>query len=139
MTCWNSFQDLDPSKYRENRIAALKRLSDPYPHKWDVNISIPFLIEKYKDIEAGAHLESESLGAGLEFRRVRLLHVFLCFCLRHFATAFSLHALLQDCVNSGPCQEQKNLWRKADVLRSFCRWSSGAGHVPSSTSRGWRF
>lgn len=52
-------EDLDPSKYRENRIAALKRLSDPYPHKWEVNISIPALIEKYKDIEAGAHLESE--------------------------------------------------------------------------------
>ena len=58
-----TFQDLDPSKYRENRIAALKRLSDPYPHKWDVNISIPALIEKYKDIEAGTHLESEPLDS----------------------------------------------------------------------------
>lgn len=58
-----TFQDLDPSKYRENRIAALKRLSDPYPHKWDVNISISALIEKYKDIEAGAHLESEPLDS----------------------------------------------------------------------------
>ena len=40
-------------------MAALKKLKDPYPHKWDVTISIPYLIEKYKDIEAGTHLESE--------------------------------------------------------------------------------
>ena len=43
-------------------MAALKKLKDPYPNKWDVNISIPYLIEKYKDIEAGAHLDSEPLG-----------------------------------------------------------------------------
>ena len=29
-------KDLDPSKYRENRMAALKKLKDPYPHKWNV-------------------------------------------------------------------------------------------------------
>lgn len=55
-------EDLDPTKYRENRMAALKKLSDPYPHKWDVNISIPSLIEKYKDIESSTHLESELLA-----------------------------------------------------------------------------
>ena len=55
------WEDLDPTKYRENRIAALKKLADPYPHKWNVTISIPHLVEKYKDIEAGAHMESELL------------------------------------------------------------------------------
>ena len=55
-------EDLDPTKYRENRIAALKKLADPYPHKWDVTISIPHLVEKYKDIEAGVHMESELLA-----------------------------------------------------------------------------
>ncbi|CAE7202259.1 Kars1 [Symbiodinium sp. CCMP2456] len=54
-----NLEDLDPTKYRENRIAALKKLADPYPHKWNVTISIPHLVEKYKDIEAGAHMESE--------------------------------------------------------------------------------
>ena len=55
-------KDLDPTKYRENRIAALKKLADPYPHKWNVTISIPYLVEKYKDIESGVHMESELLG-----------------------------------------------------------------------------
>jgi len=43
-------EELDPSKYRENRIAAVKALKDPYPHKWPVDASIPGLIEQYKDL-----------------------------------------------------------------------------------------
>jgi len=43
-------EELDPTKYRENRIAALDKLKDPYPHKWNVDTSIPSLIEKYKDM-----------------------------------------------------------------------------------------
>jgi len=52
-------EELDPTKYRENRIAMVKKLKDPYPHKWDVTISIPGLIEKYKDIAEGSHLEDQ--------------------------------------------------------------------------------
>ena len=48
-------------------MAAMKKLKDPYPHKWDVSISIPYLIEKYKDIEAGTHLESEPLSSSAAF------------------------------------------------------------------------
>lgn len=54
-------EELDPTKYRENRIAQLKTLKDPYPHKWDVNISIPALIEKFKDLSSGEHLEGETV------------------------------------------------------------------------------
>jgi lysyl-tRNA synthetase class 2 len=51
-------EELDPTKYRENRIASLKQLKaggqEPYPHKWPVDTSIPSLIEKYKDMESEA-------------------------------------------------------------------------------------
>lgn len=57
-------EELDPSKYRENRIKALEAMADPYPHKWPVNRSIPTLVEEYKDIEAGAHIEGVEVVIG---------------------------------------------------------------------------
>eukprot|EP00747_Dinoflagellata_sp_TGD_P162929 gnl/TRDRNA2_/TRDRNA2_181096_c0_seq1.p2 gnl/TRDRNA2_/TRDRNA2_181096_c0~~gnl/TRDRNA2_/TRDRNA2_181096_c0_seq1.p2 ORF type:complete len:556 (-),score=165.44 gnl/TRDRNA2_/TRDRNA2_181096_c0_seq1:41-1708(-) len=50
-------EELDPTAYRENRIKTVKSLKDPYPHKWNVNMSIPALIEKYKSLAEGAHEE----------------------------------------------------------------------------------
>eukprot|EP00933_Yihiella_yeosuensis_P079394 TRINITY_DN9196_c0_g1_i1.p1 TRINITY_DN9196_c0_g1~~TRINITY_DN9196_c0_g1_i1.p1 ORF type:complete len:574 (-),score=176.14 TRINITY_DN9196_c0_g1_i1:341-2062(-) len=50
-------EELDPSKYRENRIKKLEAMKDPYPHKWPVNTSIPNLRAKYQDIEVGSHVE----------------------------------------------------------------------------------
>jgi len=47
-----NMEDLDPTKYRENRMAMVKAMKDPYPHKWPVNASIPSLIVKYKDMPA---------------------------------------------------------------------------------------
>jgi lysyl-tRNA synthetase class 2 len=52
-----SDEEVDPSKYRENRIKKLEAMKDPYPHKWPVNRSIPSLVEEYKDIESGTHVE----------------------------------------------------------------------------------
>jgi len=57
-------EELDPSKYRENRIKALEKMKDPYPHKWPVNRSIPSLVEEYKDIEAGSHIEGVEVVIG---------------------------------------------------------------------------
>jgi lysyl-tRNA synthetase class 2 len=51
-------EELDPSKYRENRIKTLEAMKDPYPHKWNVNRSLPSIVEEYKDIENGSHLEN---------------------------------------------------------------------------------
>eukprot|EP00442_Polarella_glacialis_P002590 CAMPEP_0115099652 /NCGR_PEP_ID=MMETSP0227-20121206/32007_1 /TAXON_ID=89957 /ORGANISM="Polarella glacialis, Strain CCMP 1383" /LENGTH=559 /DNA_ID=CAMNT_0002494739 /DNA_START=71 /DNA_END=1750 /DNA_ORIENTATION=- len=50
-------EELDPTKYRENRMAMVKKMKDPYPHKWNVTISIPNLIETYKGLAEGAHNE----------------------------------------------------------------------------------
>jgi lysyl-tRNA synthetase class 2 len=54
-------EELDPSKYRENRIKALEAMQDPYPHKWPVNRSLPSVVEEYKDIENGSHIETVDL------------------------------------------------------------------------------
>ena len=47
-------EELDPTKYFENRKAWLcKRMQageNPFPHKFDVSISLPDFIKKYKDI-----------------------------------------------------------------------------------------
>lgn len=49
-------EELDPTKYRENRLAEIQQLPDAYPHKWNVNASIPALIERYASLEPGEQL-----------------------------------------------------------------------------------
>ncbi|TVU46306.1 hypothetical protein EJB05_05832 [Eragrostis curvula] len=52
--------DMDPTQYRENRIKAIGSLKDagvnPYPHKFQVGISVPHYIEKYKGLKDGEKL-----------------------------------------------------------------------------------
>jgi lysyl-tRNA synthetase class 2 len=53
-------EELDPTAYYENRIKFVQSKQaqggNPYPHKFDVSISLTDYIEKYKDVEAGAQL-----------------------------------------------------------------------------------
>jgi len=50
-------EELDPTKYRENRLAELERMrgegTDPYPHKFNVTISLGTLISKYGGLAEG--------------------------------------------------------------------------------------
>jgi len=59
-------EELDPSKYRENRIKAIKAMApnDAYPHKWNVNTSIPSLLEKWDHLEPGSHKEDVEVIVG---------------------------------------------------------------------------
>ena len=54
-------EDLDPNLYHERRVAAVKHAkatgSNLYPHKFEVSISLPDFVEKYKDIADGSHDE----------------------------------------------------------------------------------
>lgn len=54
-------EELDPTKYRENRLKAVQSMAEPYPHKWPVNISIPAAIEKYGDMETATTKEDVEL------------------------------------------------------------------------------
>ncbi|CAM9626580.1 unnamed protein product, partial [Ectocarpus sp. 13 AM-2016] len=50
-------EELDPTQYFANRSRAIAQLEEegtnPYPHKFDVTISIPAFVAKFKDVEVG--------------------------------------------------------------------------------------
>eukprot|EP00898_Chlorokybus_atmophyticus_P002739 jgi/Chlat1/3466/Chrsp23S03666 len=54
-------EDMDPTAYFENRsklVADIKKKGqNPYPHKFQVSMSIPEYVTKYGDIEAGSQLQ----------------------------------------------------------------------------------
>lgn len=56
-----SDDDLDPTVYREHRIAQIQSLKaagdHPYPHKFNVELSLSGYIDKYNHLEDGARLE----------------------------------------------------------------------------------
>lgn len=59
--------DLDPNQYYEKRsliISELKKRPEtyPFPHKFEVSISIPEFISKYEHLENGSHLSEVSLS-----------------------------------------------------------------------------
>mmetsp|Transcript_15854 Transcript_15854/g.17898 ORF Transcript_15854/g.17898 Transcript_15854/m.17898 type:complete len:608 (+) Transcript_15854:160-1983(+) len=58
--------EMDPSKYFENRQKHVARLVsagvNPYPHKFQVTVSIPDYIEKFSGMESGQHDEETSVS-----------------------------------------------------------------------------
>ncbi|KAL1559551.1 lysine--tRNA ligase [Salvia divinorum] len=54
-------EGMDPTQYFENRIRALAAQketgSNPYPHKFEVQLSIPEYVKKYESLNGGDHLE----------------------------------------------------------------------------------
>ena len=62
-------EELDPTKYFENRKTYLKKLMEagenPFPHKFEVTISLPEFIQKYTNItKKGEFLEDIVQVAG---------------------------------------------------------------------------
>lgn len=56
-------EELDPTKYFENRCAQIAKIEAAggnwYPHKFEVTISVPEFIEKYSHLGNGEHIAEE--------------------------------------------------------------------------------
>ncbi|XP_048569246.1 lysine--tRNA ligase-like isoform X2 [Triticum urartu] len=69
-------EETDPTQYYENRLKMLDSLRsagvDPYPHKFEVAISIADYLAKYSSLGAGEHLltVTESLAGRVMSKRV---------------------------------------------------------------------
>ncbi|KAL3850396.1 hypothetical protein ACJIZ3_012278 [Penstemon smallii] len=54
-------EGMDPTQYFENRLNALAAQkavgNNPYPHKFEANLSIPEYVKKYESLNSGDHLE----------------------------------------------------------------------------------
>lgn len=59
-------EDLDPNLYHERRVAAVKHAkasgANLYPHKFNVSISLPEFVAKYKDLPDGSHDEGTAVS-----------------------------------------------------------------------------
>ena len=60
-------------QYYENRLKALAAQkeagSNPYPHKFEAQLSIPEYVKKYESLSSGEHLEDVQVGiAGNGFK-----------------------------------------------------------------------
>ncbi|XP_058097326.1 lysine--tRNA ligase [Magnolia sinica] len=68
-------EDMDPTQYYENRLKVLASLKEsginPYPHKFQVSLSIVEYIDKYGSLNDGVHLEDavESLAGRIMNKR----------------------------------------------------------------------
>ncbi|KAL3636060.1 hypothetical protein CASFOL_020607 [Castilleja foliolosa] len=68
-------EGMDPTQYYENRLRALAAQKEaginPYPHKFEVNLSIPEYIKKYESLNSGDHLEDveERMAGRLSSKR----------------------------------------------------------------------
>lgn len=62
----DSMEETDPTLYFENRVKVLTAKKgkgvNPYPHKFNVTMSLPDYITKYTSLEAGARLEDVTVA-----------------------------------------------------------------------------
>lgn len=68
----DSAEETDPTLYFENRVKAINAKKakglNPYPHKFNVTMSLPDYVAKYKDLEDGSRLDDVVVavaGAGV--------------------------------------------------------------------------
>jgi len=54
--------DVDPVAYRENRLKAIRKMADPYPHKWQTSATVHSLINKYSGLENGVQEEGDIIS-----------------------------------------------------------------------------
>lgn len=69
-------EEISPNEYfklRSNAVAELKRsdATHPYPHKFNVGLSIESFIEKYKDLQDGEVLEQDKLSLAGRIHAIR--------------------------------------------------------------------
>lgn len=69
-------EELEPNKYFEMRCKTVQKLREtqspnPYPYKFHVSTSLPHFIEKYADLEAGSHLEKETVTVAGRLHNMR--------------------------------------------------------------------
>jgi len=68
-------EELDPTAYYENRVAAMKALEasgkSPYPHKFHTTTSIPDYVDTYGGLEPGAHVEGVTVSVAGRLHFIR--------------------------------------------------------------------
>jgi hypothetical protein len=71
----DSSEETDPTLYFENRVKVINAKKskglNPYPHKFNVTMSLPEYLEKYKDLEAGSRLEDVTVAVAGQHTRPR--------------------------------------------------------------------
>lgn len=68
-------EEVDPTKYRENRLAQLAKWESAgrpaYPHKFNVTMKLPVFCEKYGNVEAGSHDTATTVSVAGRLHSVR--------------------------------------------------------------------
>lgn len=83
--CVGTFNNISPlQEYLKLRLAHISNLKEigesPYPHKFNVTISLSDFIEKYQDLKEGEHHEDVVSVAGLfhRFQQIKDVPVSIC-------------------------------------------------------------
>jgi len=100
-------------QYRKDQLSNIK---DPYPHKFHVTVSVPNYIKKYKDIEAGVHLNDDIHRLSGRVHNIRYAGKSLVFMDLHQETQSVQIMANESFYNHDPSNEQFH-----DVLRRIGR------------------
>ncbi|KAI8380621.1 lysyl-tRNA synthetase [Choanephora cucurbitarum] len=126
-------EELNPNQYFELRSKAINKLRqsaspEPYPHKFQVELSLPEFIEKFNKLEAGDRLDDQEITVAGRIHNKRASGAKLRFYDLHGeGTKIQIMASLQD--NEGDDYAQiHDLLRRGDIV--------GVKGVPGKTKRG---
>ncbi|GAA5799973.1 lysyl-tRNA synthetase [Helicostylum pulchrum] len=126
-------EELNPNQYFELRSKAINKLRqnpkpEPYPHKFQVEMSLPEFIEKYEKLEVGQRLDDQVISVAGRVHNKRAAGAKLRFYDLHGeGVKIQVMAALQD--NEGEdYTEIHDLLRRGDII--------GVTGVPGKTNRG---
>ncbi|KAI8367546.1 lysyl-tRNA synthetase [Radiomyces spectabilis] len=125
-------EELNPNQYFELRSKAIRQLREtespnPYPHKFQVSMSLPEFIEKFSKLEVGERLDDQEITVAGRVHNKRASGAKLRFYDLHGdGVKIQIMASAQD--HEGDYAQIHNLLRRGDIV--------GVRGVPGKTKRG---
>lgn len=128
-------EDISPNEYFKLRSAAVAKLKEmggehhPYPHKFQVSISLQDFIEKYQDLKDGEVVESDHLSVAGRVHAIRESGAKLIFYdLRGEGTKIQIMATARSYESEEKFIEDTDKIRRGDII--------GVEGVPTKTKKG---
>ncbi|KAI9006655.1 lysyl-tRNA synthetase [Phycomyces nitens] len=126
--------ELNPNQYFELRSKSIRHLREtqepnPYPHKFQVELSLPEFIAKYNDIPVGERLDKDIITVSGRIHNKRAAGAKLRFYDLHGeGVKIQVMAAAQDAEDEAKYTEIHDLLRRGDIV--------GVRGVPGKTKRG---
>lgn len=110
--------ELDPTQYFNNRVSAVQALgrSVAYPHKYDVNVAVPLLVNRFQSLSPSDRIDTEVFRVAGRVYTLRTMGKLNFYDVVAEGTKIQIVCALQDHKGSEPFDEVHARFHRGDII-----------------------